>query len=87
MKSILQTEKFCYICSTTNWLESHHCFGGTNRKVSERYGLKVWLCKKHHMEAHEGGKLTEHLHRVGQQEFEKTRPKTEFMQVFGKNYL
>ena len=48
MKSIIQDEKECYICLDPK-VEEHHVFYGTaNRKLSERYGLKVWLCPEHH---------------------------------------
>ena len=53
MKSIMQTKKECYVCRELvgtemslpdTGLEMHHIFGGTaNRKLSEKYGLKVWL--------------------------------------------
>lgn len=43
MKSILQTEKRSYLSGDTRWLEKHHIFGGANRKLSEKYGLWVWL--------------------------------------------
>ena len=57
MRSILQDKKSgrCYICE--NWrgddsiksnLEEHHIFYGPNRKLAERYGLKVMLCRYHH---------------------------------------
>ena len=49
MKSILQKEKECYYCKTTLNLEEHHCLYGTaNRRIAERFGLKVWLCSEHH---------------------------------------
>lgn len=49
MKSILQNEKKCYFCGSQINLECHHVFPGTsNRKLSEKYGLKVWLCREHH---------------------------------------
>lgn len=40
---------FCYLCGRNHTadpcgLETHHVFGGPNRKYSERYGLKVRLC-------------------------------------------
>ena len=48
MKSIIQEEKECYICKNPN-VEEHHIFYGTaNRRLSEKYGLKVWLCPLHH---------------------------------------
>lgn len=53
-KSILQTEKECYFCGNQNWLESHHVYGAANRKKSENYGLKVWLCHAHHNEPPHG---------------------------------
>lgn len=59
-KSILQDGKYCYICrknyniNTVNGLEEHHVFGGALRPLSERYGLKVWLCHRHHNEPPNG---------------------------------
>lgn len=57
----MQGTKECYICRqllneqgifkqlTPYNLEEHHIMHGTaNRKVSERYGLKVYLCIPHH---------------------------------------
>lgn len=41
--SILQAEKKCYITGDTNNLHEHHIFGGSYRKLSEKYGLKIWL--------------------------------------------
>ena len=56
-KSILQSDKECYLCRkrynlrTTRGLEEHHIlFGRGRRELSERYGLKVWLCHDHHNE-------------------------------------
>ena len=54
MKSIVQTEKYCYFCGAVNWLEEHHVYGAANRKISEKYGLKVWLCHAHHNEPPNG---------------------------------
>lgn len=60
-KSIIQTEKECYLCRMAaedagyfgelphTGLHRHHViFGRGNRKKSERYGLWVWLCVAHH---------------------------------------
>lgn len=44
MKSIIQKEKECFICGRVHGLDEHHVFGGARRKLSEKYGLKVWLC-------------------------------------------
>lgn len=99
MKSILQKEKYCFLCDRIdgNWneknLESHHIFGGTaNRRWSEKYGLKVWLCQEHHRNgpaaAHRSRKTAKLLHELGQSAYELRHGDREsFMQIFGRNYL
>ena len=47
MRSILQTEKKCFICGKNGgaWgLDLHHVYFGSLRKKSDKYGLTVWLC-------------------------------------------
>lgn len=51
-----KNSRTCYLCVTLhdNWnehriLDEHHIFGGPNRKNSEEYGLKVYLCHDHHI--------------------------------------
>ena len=47
-KSIIQSEKKCFICGSP-YVEEHHIFFGTaNRRLSESRGLKCWLCNYHH---------------------------------------
>ena len=49
MKSIIQTEKKCYITGRTDNLHEHHVYFGTsNRKLSEKYGLKIWIVGELH---------------------------------------
>lgn len=50
MESIMKTQKgTCYLCGCHGFTECHHCIHGTaNRKLSEREGLKVWLCPDCH---------------------------------------
>lgn len=97
MKSILQKDKKCYMCGATGScdpLDSHHVFGGPNRKLSEKYGLKVWLC---HYKCHEYGSLAVHrnaemnkrIKRLAQEAaMEKYGWTTDdFIRIFGKNYL
>lgn len=93
MKSIIQHKKICYFCRTTRNLESHHIFfGEKNRKWSEKYGLKVWLCHYDHRDNVNGvhgmaaGKR-KHLEKIGQEAFENKYGHKRFMQVFGRNYL
>ena len=93
MKSIIQTEKECYKCKTTYCLEEHHIFGGSNRKISEKYGLKVYLCHYHHNEPPDGvhfnKEFMQKLHKLGQKAYMKKYNKTieNFIKEFGKNYL
>ena len=47
-KSIIQKKKECIICNSLNAEEHHVFFGTANRKLSEKYGLKVYLCAEHH---------------------------------------
>ena len=42
-KSILQSDKVCFITGRTDNLHKHHIFGAANRKISEKYGFWVWL--------------------------------------------
>ena len=49
MKSIIQSEKKCYITGRTDGLHEHHVFNGLGkRKLSEKYGLKIWLTGELH---------------------------------------
>ena len=44
MNSIIQEEKVCIFTGYTKNLEEHHIYYGTGkRKLSEKYGLKVWV--------------------------------------------
>lgn len=48
-KSIIQDEKICYITGRGDNLEEHHVYCGVgNRKLSEKYGLKVYLTAELH---------------------------------------
>ena len=91
MNSIITDKRECYICHSTNQLQSHHIFTGCNRKASEKYGLKVYLCMHHHTGndgVHNGNELWyKKLQVVAQSKFEETHTRDEFMQVFHKNYL
>ena len=72
-------------------LDEHHIFGGPNRGHSEENGLKVWLCLDHHtmgpLAVHRCPDTMRLMHRIGQQEFEKTHSRQQFIEIFGKSYL
>lgn len=97
-KSILQTQQECYVCRriynvrTPYGLEVHHIFpGNPGRELSERNGLKVWLCQRHHnmppYGVHYDAVLAEWLKQQGQLAFEREHSRAEFVQQFGENHL
>lgn len=98
MKSILQSDKECYLCrylydsENTRNLHDHHIFFGTaNRVKSELYGMKVWLCIFHHIEGigavHKNRDYDLVLKKIAQKKFEETYTREEFIKIFGKSYL
>lgn len=93
-RSILPGDRkgWCWLCDKQKPTEEHHIYGGPCRKASEEYGLKVHLC----LECHRTGPRAAHackdtadiLHRAGQRAFEeKAGSRSEFIRVFGRNYL
>lgn len=96
--SIVQNKKECFLCGEKkeygyNRLELHHCFGGVaNRKLSDKYGLVVWLCGE---TCHRNGPNAVHknresdliIKRAAQRAFEKDHTREEFIRVFGKSYI
>lgn len=101
IKSIMQDKEAgqCYLCrllhrdySIKPVRQEHHVIGGTaNRKLSEKYGLKVWLDPDHHLygpeAVHKNAGVAKILHKEAQKAFERTYPDLDFREIFGKNYL
>lgn len=90
-KSIIQTEKECYICRTTRNLHEHHIFYGTaNRRMSEMYGMKVWLCQEHHTGqngVHFDRQLDLQMKTMAQGVFEdQIGDRERFIETFGRSY-
>lgn len=105
-KSILQSVKECYLCRrdaellgyggdlTSKGLHEHHIMYGTaGRQQSEKYGLKVWLCVKHHNEdrglyaVHFNKEVNLRLRMDAERAFLQAHTFDEWMRVFGQNYL
>lgn len=92
MKSIIQDKKECIVCGSWN-VEEHHLYKGVaKRKLSEEYGLKVWLCPTHHrgtngVHGKNGHKLDMELKQLGQKAFEWNHTREEFVKIIGRNYL
>ena len=92
MESIIQDKKECFVCGTTYNLESHHCiYGSANRKLSEKYGLKLWLCHEHHTGncgVHFNKNLDCTIKQLAKRKYEERFGNREsFRSIFGKSYL
>ncbi len=81
----------CYFCGRTDWIETHHIFGGALRKKSDRYGFVINLCHWCHNEPPDGVHFNRKnnliLKRMAQRKFEETHSRDEFRRVFGKSYI
>lgn len=91
-KSILQEDdEICFLCGGWGACEWHHIYGGANRKLSEKYGLKVRLHHHCHNEppdgVHHNKEVMDLLHQTGQRAFDASYPDLDFMKIFGRNYL
>ena len=93
MKSIIQTDKTCWFCGTTQNLHCHHIFPGVaNRKKSEQHGMKAYLCGMHHNLSNESVHFNRDmdlmLKKHAQQVFEdKIGTRDYFIKEFGKSFL
>lgn len=93
MKSIIQDTKECYITGSTFNLNSHHVFGGSNRKLSEKFGLKVWLRADWHNMSDYGVHFDKPFDDDLKKEVQKKAMKyynwttEDFIGIFGRNYL
>lgn len=96
-KSVLQTTKECWACrrlmnvTTEEGLHRHHVFYGNDRSISEKEGLTVWLCPKHHNMSKEGVHFNQaldlELKRYAQNVYERILGHRAFMEIIGKDYL
>lgn len=87
--SCIQRERVCFFCGAPYPLERHHCLHGTaNRKLADKYGLTVWLCKRHHEEVHRNADTDLILKQRAQIAFEhQYGDRNDFLRVFGRSYI
>lgn len=91
--SILQDKKECYVCGTTQNINTHEVYFGKNRNNSIKWGCCVYLCGKHHNQSYEGVHfnpvLDSELKRTMEKRFLEYYDKSieEFIEIFKKNYL
>lgn len=93
MKSRIQKRKECWVCGAERQLHDHHIiYGKGNRPLSEKYGLKVYLCGYHHNLSNQGvhfnKELDNQLKMMAQEVFEKEcGSREDFRSIFGESYL
>lgn len=90
MKSIIEKNGIeCFICGSTRNLESHHCIHGNKRKLADREGLIVHLCKRCHSRLHDFGEHDHDLKVIAQLAWERVHHAdvADFRALFGKSYL
>lgn len=90
-QSILKNDETdrCYIYGAYGHMDVHHIFGGPCRKVSDRLGLVVHLCRTCHTTVHEQDhSLMDYLHMEGQATYEEQiGSREEFIRDFIRSYL
>ena len=92
-KSILQSEKKCFITGSTTGLQRHHIYGASNRNISEENGFWVWLRHDYHIadspnKTPHNCRMTDlRLKEMCQREYEKTHSREEFIKLIGRSYL
>lgn len=92
-KSIFEGDSVdrCYICGAYGRMDEHHVFGGPCRKISDRYGLVVHLCRSCHSLIHDsvnGSNTKLYLHQRGQMIYEEQiGSRQDFIREFIRSYL
>lgn len=86
--------KDCAICGSSRDPEWHHVMHGTaNRKISDKWGLTVWLCHDCHEALHFSPDPSwrdrdKELMQLAQKCFErKYNSHEKWMELFGKNFI
>lgn len=91
----------CYLCmklhgdySRKSILHEHHVmFGRGMRELSERYGLKIYICLQHHVydggpeAVHRNNAIRRYTEAEAQRAFEAFYPNLVFKNIFGKNAI
>lgn len=83
-------EDGCFLCGRYPTEEHHIVFGTGYRELSEKWGVKVYLCKEHHTGCngvHNNQQLNLKLKKLGQIELDERCGSGTFFKVFGRNYL
>ena len=91
--SILQSHKVCYVTGDNYNLHCHHVFGGSCKKLSEKYGLKIWLRADWHNMSNYGIHFDSELNNNIREKAQKKAMEhynwsiEDFIRIFGRNYI
>lgn len=86
-KSIITDKReTCFLCLRPA-SEMHHTVFGRFRKLSDKYGLIVPLCRECHDMVHKDNKTALMLKQISQNAFDEKYGQGEFIKVFGVNFL
>lgn len=86
MESIITNRDTCFLCNAPA-TDIHHCVFGRFRKLSDKYGLTVPLCRRCHDFVHKNAKEALMLKQIAQGEFDAKYGEGEFQKVFGVNFF
>ena len=89
LKSIITKDlEHCFICGAPD-PQIHHIFNGAMKRKSEKYGLLLPLCMRHHTGdegVHTDPDKMKETKAFGQAMFELYYPELDFLEIFKKNY-
>ena len=96
-QSILQADDgVCFLCmcmendTSLKQTQEHHVFGGPRRGISEREGLKIYLCVQHHIYGpyaiHTNKEVSCRVKAWAQRMWQQEHPDGDWMELMGKNY-
>lgn len=92
-ESIISNTPVCLVCGTPHHLCRHHIYSGRGRReLSEKYGLWVYLCGRHHtmgaFSIHHDSALDKKLREQGQRAWEaRYGTREDFIRIFGRSWL
>lgn len=78
---------YCYICEGIAVEYHEPLMGNKYKKLSLKYGLSIPVCRKCHKKMHDFAEFNKKYQKIMQTDFEKKYSHSEFMKVFGRNYL
>ena len=93
-KSIIDNNRRCYVCGSSNNIHYHHILFGKNRNKADKDGLTVYLCYQHHegtngVHGKNGHELDLRLKQIAENTWLEYYNKSvdDFIKRYGRNFL